>query len=43
MENVNVDLITPMGGVGVLANTLSANGALNIGRMRPFMAQDKNG
>lgn len=43
MENVNVDLIVPGGGIGILANTLSANGSLNLGKMRPYMAQDKNG
>jgi len=40
---VNVDLIGLNGGVGVLANSLMANGSLNLGKMRPFMAQDKNG
>ncbi len=40
---VNVDLMGLNGGVGVLANRLMSDGSLNLGKMRPFMAQDKNG
>lgn len=40
---VNVDLIGLNGGTGILANKLMADGSLNLGRMRPYAAQDKNG
>ncbi len=40
--NANVDLIGLNGGVGALANHLMANGSMNFGRMRPFVAEDGN-
>ncbi len=36
----NVDLLGRTGGQGQVANLLMANGALNLGRMRPFMTDD---
>ena len=36
----NVDLIGINGGVGSVANSLISNGRLNVGAMRPFMAED---
>ena len=40
--NANVDLIGIDGGVGALANQFVANGSMNLGRMRPFIAEDGN-
>lgn len=36
----NVDLLGRNGGQGQVANMLMANGALNLGRMRPFITND---
>jgi hypothetical protein len=43
MENVNVDLIANGQSTGEVANFLQNNGRLDLGAMRPFLAQDKNG
>ena len=40
--NANVDLMGLNGGVGALANQIMANGSMNFGRMRPFVAEDGN-
>ncbi len=40
MSNVNVDLIGMNGGVGTLASKFMADGSMNLGRMRPFLAED---
>jgi hypothetical protein len=37
---VSVDLIGLNGGTGVMANKLMAEGSMNFGRMRPFIAED---
>lgn len=42
MPNVNVDLILNGQAQGEVAGRFSANGALNLGRMRPFIANDGN-
>lgn len=42
MPDMNVDLIGRTGGIGDVANLLMANGNLNLGRMRPFVAEDGN-
>jgi hypothetical protein len=43
MENVNVDLIANGQSQGAVANYFANAGALDIGRMKPFMAQDSKG
>lgn len=43
MSDVNVDLIGLNGGTGDVASKFMASGSMNLGRMRPFLAQDKNG
>ena len=43
MENVNVDLIANGQSTGEVANFLQNNGRLDLGGMRPFLAQDNKG
>jgi hypothetical protein len=43
MENLNIDLIANGQSTGEVANYLQSNGRLDLGRMKPFMAQDKAG
>jgi len=40
MSNMNVDIMTPNGGQGDVANYIAGNGRLNIGGMKPFIAED---
>jgi hypothetical protein len=43
MPDVNVDLIINGQATGEVANQLVNNGRLNVGQMRPFLVQTKNG
>jgi len=40
MDNVSVDLMTPNGGQGIVANMLAADKRMDVGAMRPFIAED---
>jgi len=41
MTDINVDLIGPSGGVGDVANLMTANGRIDPGAMRPFIHVDE--
>jgi hypothetical protein len=40
MSNMNVDIMTPNGGEGDVASYIAGNGSLNIGGMKPFIAEN---